>query len=122
MGYSGSSLAEARQLYETLEKSVELTRKLEQQTQRTSPKLSQAISLAYGLLSIFKRMGLPDDVEAGISRVMRLISVLNMLRTSMIALEAASGPIGWALAAIGAVGTVLAFQEELEMQRRSWQP
>lgn len=118
MSYSGSSLAEAKQLYDLLQKSVELTKQVEIQAARTSPKLREVVSLAYGLLGIFKQMGLPPDVDKAVSMVMRLISTINMLRASLLALEAASGPIGWGLALVGLIGTGLATWQSIDMEAR----
>jgi len=58
--------------------------------------------------SILQRMGLPDDVSQGISLIQRLISTLNQLRLTMIALQAASGPLGWWLALTGLASTQFA--------------
>ena len=56
-------------------------------------------------IRIFSRMGLPEDIDRGIETVQRLISTLNQLRLTMIALEAASGPSGWWLALTGLAST-----------------
>ena len=58
--------------------------------------------------SILRRMGLPEDVTRGLELVQRLISTLNQLRLTMIALEAASGPLGWWLALTGLASTQFA--------------
>lgn len=72
-------------------------------------------------LSLMRRFGLPEDVEKGIMEVQRLIAALNALRLTILAVQAASGPIGWAFAAVGAVGTAISFVDlgwENEMRGR----
>jgi len=63
----------------------------------------------YGTLGILRRLGLPDEVNQAMRVVQRMISTLNMLRLTMIAVQAASGPIGWALALIGISSFALDF-------------
>jgi len=62
----------------------------------------------YRTFSILRRMGLPEDISQGIMLVQRLISTLNQLRLTMIALQAASGPLGWWLALTGLASTQFA--------------
>jgi hypothetical protein len=52
------------------------------------------------------RLGLPENIDQAIMKVERLVMTIRLLHTAMIALEAASGPIGWALAIV-AGGTAL---------------
>jgi len=114
----GTSLREARAIYEELGKAERKLDELERKAERTAPKLTQIISLAYGMLGIMSRLGLPEDIDRAVGVVMRLISAVNMLRVSLLALEAASGPVGWGLALIGIIGTGLATFQWIDMEAR----
>jgi len=74
--------------------------------------LSQARRLQtvlYRGLGLMRRLGLPPEIDAAIAKIQRLIGILNTLRLTMIAVHAASGPIGWALALIGVATFALDF-------------
>lgn len=57
---------------------------------------------------ILRRMGLPEDVDKAMRVVSNLVTLLNQLRLTIIALEAASGPLGWWLALTGMASTQFA--------------
>lgn len=65
-------------------------------------------TILYRTISILRRMGLPEDVEKAITLIQRLITLLNQLRLTMIALESATGPIGWGLALTSLASTAYA--------------
>jgi len=69
--------------------------------------VNEAQVALYGMLGILRRMGLSEDVTRAITDIQRLISIMNMLRASYLALMAASGPVGWALAGIGLAGSAV---------------
>lgn len=68
--------------------------------------LRRVQTLLYRTLGLIRRLGLPEDMEQAVVLVQRLISAMNQLRLAAIALQVASGPIGWALAAVSAVSAV----------------
>lgn len=72
--------------------------------------------LLYRALGLLKRLGLPENVEDAIIRVQRMVMTIRLLHSAMIALQAASGPIGWALAAVGIVSGGLAAYETISME------
>lgn len=74
-------------------------------------------TILYRTISLLRRMGLPEDVDDAIAHIQKLISILNMLRLTMIAVQAASGPIGWAMAAVSVGGTAVTIAEELDLFR-----
>jgi hypothetical protein len=63
--------------------------------------------LLYRSIALLGRLGLPENIDQAISKVQRLIMTIRLLHTAMIALEAASGPIGWALALVGVASALL---------------
>jgi len=67
--------------------------------------IRQLQTVAYQTLTLLKRMGLSEDINDAITKIQRIISVLNSARLAMIALQAATGPMGWALAGVGLVAT-----------------
>lgn len=66
----------------------------------------QLVNTAFNrVVSVLRKMGLPENVMEAISFVQRLIMLVNQLRLAMIALQAATGPYGWAMALLGLAGT-----------------
>ena len=57
---------------------------------------------------IMRLLGLPADspINQAVERIQKLVMMIRLLHSSAIALQAASGPIGWAMAGIG-VGTFI---------------
>ncbi len=82
---------------ETTEIEYLLTVNLEQ----CATQIQQFERLLFRSLSLLRRMGLPEDVTQGINTIQRMITTLRMLRISLLALQAAAGPVGWATALIG---------------------
>lgn len=63
-------------------------------------------------------MGLPEDVNSAIVHIQRLISIMNQARLAAIALNMASGPVGWALAGVGLAATGVMVYEMAENEVR----
>ena len=60
---------------------------------------------------LLERLNAPENIRSAIMNVQRLITLLNTLRLTILAVEAASGPIGWALAGVGIVATALTAED-----------
>lgn len=88
---------------------------LEINVEPTYQELRRLETLLYRTLGLLRRAGLPEDIEKGIAFVQRLIATLNALRLAIIALQAASGPIGWGLAAVGIGAALFSYTDTLEM-------
>lgn len=73
--------------------------------------LQKGVAGLYGFLGLARRLNLPEPIDAGIMKLQQMIATVNMLRTSLIMLEMASGPWGWGLALIGIAGTALTVAE-----------
>lgn len=63
-------------------------------------------TILYRYLGLMRRFGLPENIDEAVMRIQRLIAVLNLLRATLIAVQAASGPIGWLGAGAGALATI----------------
>ena len=74
---------------------------LEVNVEHAETELRRLQTVLYRSLGLLGRMGLPENINELISYVQRVIAVVNQLRLAVLALQAASGPIGWALAGIG---------------------
>lgn len=76
--------------------------------EKPATQMRQLYALVSRVLTLMKRLGLPPDIEEAIRVAQRLISTANTLRVSLLALETASGPLGWTLAIVGimAAGSV----------------
>lgn len=66
------------------------------------------------VLSYIKRMsGGNENIEAFVNQLQRVIIVIRAVQIALRALEMASGPIGWAYAAVAAVGVALTVNDAL---------
>jgi hypothetical protein len=74
---------------------------------KADTELRQLETLLFRIMSLLGRLGLPPGADAAIAKIQRLIMIVRLAHTSLIALEAASGPIGWALAGVGIVSTAV---------------
>lgn len=77
-------------------------------------------TILYRTLGLMQRLGLPEDMKVAISRIQRLIAVLNQLRLALIAVQAArlstGDPLAWAMAGLGAATFLVSagdFREQL---------
>lgn len=59
------------------------------------------------VFSILRQMDLPEEVEGAIRFLQRLTAIANSLRIAVIALNAASGPTSWLLAALGVSASLI---------------
>jgi len=64
--------------------------------------LRRVQTIAFQTLGLFRRMGLPENVEAAVAQVQRLISIINQLRLAIVALQVARMAAGDVTAWIGA--------------------
>ena len=53
------------------------------------------------------------NISEAIARLRKMIAITNQLRLAFIALHAASGPVGWALAIIGVAGFAVTTAETM---------
>lgn len=67
--------------------------------------------LLFRSLDLLSRLGLPEEIDAAITKIQRLVMTIRLLHSAIIAIQAASGPIGWALAGIGIAVSVLSTGE-----------
>lgn len=75
-------------------------------------------TLLYRTLGLLRRMGLSEEIDEAIAQIQRLIAILNSARLAIAALEAASGPIGWALAAVQVGTTLFSVADMIEYEMR----
>lgn len=64
----------------------------------------QVEGLIFRTLGYIQRLGLPADINHAIRIVQQMTMAIRLMHSAMIALEAASGPIGWWRAALGMAG------------------
>ena len=81
----------------------EVSFSLEVNVEKAYPEVRKLQTLIYRTLGLFRRMGLPENIDNAIAKWQRAIMVANSLRLALLALQAASGPIGWGLAGVGFV-------------------
>jgi hypothetical protein len=102
-----TTLATTREIYELVQQINAELDTVQVKGQRTDVTLSRVVITATAVLSLIKRMsGGNEDVDAFINVLLRLIHTANLLRTAMIAVNAASGPVGWVFAGVGIVASI----------------
>jgi hypothetical protein len=84
-----------------------VTFNLEIDVSRTYDDVRKLETLLYRSFSLLNRLGLPANIDQAIMKVQRLAMTIRLLHTSMLALEAASGPLGWALAIVGGISAAV---------------
>ena len=82
-------------------------------TQNVTLTLQKASAVAYGVMGIMKQLGLPPPFDEATLKIQRMIMLLNQLRISIMLVEAAAGPVGWALAGISIVGTAVTLPDQI---------
>ena len=78
-----------------------VTFNLELNVEQAISEVRRLQTLLYRTISLLRRLGLPEDVNAVITRIQRLIMVVRLLHTALVSLQAATGPYGIALALVG---------------------
>jgi len=72
-------------------------------------------SLAYRTMGLIGRMGLPENIDQAIAKIQQFIMTIRLLHSAIIALEAASGPIGWAFAGVGIATASFSLADSLDI-------
>lgn len=106
------SLGEIHQVYEVLIKIDELLSDVEAKsatleknlptTQKSVLTVQEAIRLTWRFTHLLSHLGLPENVEASINKITRLMYATRMLYTSLMLLSATT-PYGLVMGGIGAV-------------------
>ena len=73
----------------------------ESEVKRAKTSLNEYERMLFRCAALTRRMFGSEDIGQAISKGLRLISILRMIRTSLLLLEAASGPVGWITALAG---------------------
>ena len=85
---------------------------LEVNVEQAYTQLRKYQTLLYRSLGLVRRLtGGDENLDRAISLMQRAIAITNQLRLAMIALHAASGPVGWGLAAIGIAESALTLND-----------
>ena len=66
-----------------------VTFNLDLDVSRASSNIRQLETLLFRTLGLLKRLGLPEEIEAAISKMQRLIMVIRLAHTALIAFQAA---------------------------------
>ena len=77
-------------------------------------------TLLFRTLNLVQRLSGDEKLDAFVSKLQRLISILNTTRLTIMAFQIAAGPIGWGLAIVGLAGTALTIAEEMDASRPTY--
>jgi len=78
-----------------------VTFNLELNVEQTYAEIRRLQTLLFRTVGLLRRLGLPEEIDRALAIIQRTIMAARLLYTSLLALEAASGPLGWALAIVG---------------------
>jgi hypothetical protein len=92
-----------------------VTFNLELNVEKTFSEFRKLELLMYRTFALLRRFGLPDDISRGFYLIQRAILSIRMLQTALIALDAASGPVGWALAIVGIGSAAMTLADTVEI-------
>jgi hypothetical protein len=81
---------------------------LEVNVEKAHENIRKLQTLLYRTLGLFRRLGLPEQIDSAIMKVQRFIAVMNQARLAAAAFQTAVGPIGWGLAIVGGLSTAVA--------------
>jgi hypothetical protein len=95
-GFLPSNIEETKEQLLDLDAAYDLTYK----------DIRQFESLLFRTISLMRRSGLSEDAQKAATIALRLISILRILQRSLYLLEMQGGPLGWALAGIGAASAI----------------
>jgi uncharacterized protein YigA (DUF484 family) len=70
-------------------------------------------TLLFRTLGLVRRLTGSESLDDAIYKIQRMVMIVRMAHTAVIAFQAASGPIGWALAAVGIVSATVSAGEFL---------
>ena len=104
-----TSLAEARELYALLNGIEQKLGDVDAKALQAGLSYAELYNVVQDVFMVLRQAGLPEDVTAGIMLLQRMIITLNAARVAMIALQAASGPLGLASAGIGVAMSLVSF-------------
>ena len=112
------SLGDIQQIYTMLQEINRLLADIEVNLERVDQKaktthlsMSKALAVASGLLSLLRRMGLPEDANKALLVLQRYVMWMQQLIILSNLMLTATGPVGWVLAGLGIAGAVLSFSD-----------
>jgi hypothetical protein len=117
MSTVGRSLAEARELYQLLQKIETKFLTVNREIKRTEASWRDAVNISYQLIDTMDALGVGPDLNQALAVMRRVLIMVNTLRASMLALQMTT-PIGMVVAAAGVLAGVAAFSAA-EGQTRS---
>jgi len=84
-----------------------VTFNLELNVEQAISEIRRLETLLFRSIALARRLGLPEDIDEQIRKIQRFIMIVRLAHTAVIALNAASGPIGWALAIVGGLSAAV---------------
>jgi len=78
-----------------------VTFNLELNVEQAYAEIRKLQTLLFRVLGLLRRLGLPEEIDRALAIIQRTIMAARLLYTSLLTLESASGPMGWALAIVG---------------------
>ena len=80
---------------------------LEINVEKAYEDLRKAQTVLYRTLSLVRRLSGDENLDKAIAKIQQTIATINALRLAIAAFQAATGPLGWALALTGAAGAAV---------------
>jgi len=81
-------------------------------------KLRRVQALVFKIAGLLRRTGLlPKEIDETFAKLQQFITLANQARLAWIALQAATGPIGWGFAAVSLTTTAFTLADTLSVSR-----
>jgi hypothetical protein len=84
---------------------------LEVNVDKAYENLRKAETVLYRTLGLVRRLSGDENLDKAIAKIQEAIALINSLRLAIVAFQAATGPLGWALAGIGTVTALMTTAE-----------
>jgi len=93
---------------------------LEVNIQEAYEDIRRVETILFRTLNLVQRLSGDEKLDAFVSKLQRLIMIVNQARLTIAAFQIVAGPIGWGLAIVGLAGTALTIAEEMDAARATY--
>lgn len=114
---SSVTMGEARELYGTLQECANLLDRIESKSRLTEREVAAVLTVLTATLGLLRRANLGEEHNEIIMKIQKIVTLLIVLKTQFAATYATMGPLGWALAGVGAMGVVFTIDDVMTCNR-----
>jgi len=90
---------------------------LEVNIEKAYEDLRRVETVLYRTMGLIRRLSGDENIDRAVAKIQQLIATANQARLALAALQAASGPIGWALAGVALATTAVSVNDSMQLRR-----